>query len=170
MNKTTRVYELVDTLLIMAVCIFMLITTFNTPTSKNVEGLGSMDFPIAIFIIVICFCTIVIVKNILLIMKTREIEKTQTEEQKLKNRFVKIDKRICNTIILIVMYVFMWNIIGFSFSTLLYFAVQAKALNKQNSWLLCAVIGVATVLFVNLVFVKLFMMKFPEPLFEMFLG
>ncbi|MBE6905287.1 MAG: tripartite tricarboxylate transporter TctB family protein [Ruminococcaceae bacterium] len=161
MNKTQRQFELCVLVILTVVCSFSLYTAFTAESKFAVEGLTSMDFPKAVFGIIVFFCLCLMVPNVKALIV---FHKQSSNAEKI------MDWRIPGTMLLIIVYGLSWKLLGFFLSSFLYFTFQARLLDKSTGIIKNAAISFSLVAFVYLVFGLLFRVDFPEPLLEMILG
>ena len=79
-------------------------------------------------------------------------------------------KKIITTLGVMVIYVILWNIIGFTLSTILVIFVETKIVNRDIPSKKILVFGIAFTVLVLVIFGGLFAMDFPEPILEMIRG
>lgn len=77
--------------------------------------------------------------------------------------------KIIVTILLIVAYAAMWNVIGFFVSTLIFFFVESMLLDT-SSWKKAALLSILYAIVVYAVFGLCFNVSFPEPILDMILN
>lgn len=78
--------------------------------------------------------------------------------------------KIIVTILLIVVYAAMWNVIGFFVSTLIFFFVESMLLDTSFSWKKAALLSILYATVVYVVFGLCFNVSFPEPILDMILN
>ena len=77
--------------------------------------------------------------------------------------------KIIVTILLIVVYAAMWNVIGFFVSTLIFFFVESMLLDTSFSWKKAALLSILYAIVVYAVFGLCFNVSFPAPILDMIL-
>lgn len=162
MDRKTRTYELLVTLMIMGLVAFFLIVALTDPVKVAGKGMGPMEFPVAVFLIMLLLGSVVLLEN----YRARKADAPGVSPREEEEPSASRDWRLPATIFLIVVYALMWKVVGFSLSTLVYIAVQARTLNRKTSWLRCLAVGIGAVALVYVVFGMLFSIELPEPLLE----
>ena len=115
MQKSERKTELIVLLLIIA-AICGLLRTAAAAASKFVgKGIGPMAFPQVILIMMLLLSLARLVFTLRYLVQNRSQQDTSP----------KIDPRVWATYILIIVYAALWNVLGFSISTFVYFIAQA---------------------------------------------
>lgn len=169
-DKTSRFYELLAALILGGYCVVMIIYSQLHPINTNVNGMKSYTFPVFLYIIMLACCVVLIIQNRIMAAKQKkrwsemsEQEKSSLDEEtKNQFRFVRTDKRVWITIALLIIYVALWNVIGFLLSTLLFVVAETKALKKEVSLLKCFLFAIAVDVVVYLIFCVIFSISLPE--------
>ena len=156
MDKSTRFYELVVSLIFFFGSIYLLyVSYFGTRNVTAMGMLSAMAFPRSVLYFTFGLSAFVSVKNIMAWKKTWATDKTPMP---------RTDIRVWISAVLIVIYAAFWNIIGFSFSTFIYIFVQAKVLKRDAKWWHCALVSLVATAICVFAFVSLFRVALPEPL------
>ncbi len=125
---------------------------------KAYDGMQSMTFPKVIFSIIIILCAYKLVMNLIAMAKDKEFY------------FEKIDKRVVISLVMIIVYAALWEVIGFGLSSLLFVIFEAKLLRPQSAWWKAVAVGVGSTGVLYFIFGFLFNVDFPEPLIELIFG
>lgn len=157
-RKTERAYENLVYVIFIAAFSFLLKTAFDKKPLK-VSGMQSMTFPKGIFVIMLVFCTVKFILNLIEIIAERESEE--------KFEHLHPVKLLLLTMILV--YASMWNVIGFGLSSAVFITLASKLLRRTCSWLKAILVGVGSTAFIYIVFGFLFNVDFPEPILNLIL-
>lgn len=160
MNKTEKLYESV-VLVFFVVLFSYFLYIAKTADSYSFDGIASMDFPSWIFMLVIGLSGIKLVVNVIRFIKNQDWIREKMEHT---------DRRVFITLVMIILYAFAWNVIGFSLSTFIFVSVVSKVLRKESPWMKSVLLGVGTTVVMMLVFGFLFSVDFPEPLYALIFG
>ncbi|MPN62520.1 hypothetical protein SDC9_210269 [bioreactor metagenome] len=133
----------------------------ETSPSYTFEGVASMEFPAAIFILMLVLCAVKLVGNIVVMVKEKGPAQASIE---------RIPLQIWLSLALIVGYAFLWHLIGFALSTLMFVTLESKILRPKTPWLKAGMVGLGTTVLMIFVFTYLFNVDFPEPLYELIVG
>lgn len=136
----------------------LLNTAFLTKTKSNVNGMKSMTFPKAVMIIMIVLCTAKLMMNIVYMLKHKE-----------DLSFQGIHSVMLISLGAIIVYVALWNVIGFGLSSVLFVALESKLLRNSARWWKCITVGVGTTVVLYILFGVVFKVDFMEPIFELLL-
>ena len=157
-KKTEKVYE--NIVYVLFICVFSYL--FKVAMSARVikvNGMKSMTFPKGIIAVMIVLCSAKLITNIITEVKHR----SESGE-----KFERLHPIKLLTLLLIIVYAALWNVIGFGLSSLLFITAEAKLLRwNECSWLKSFLVGAGATLVIYLVFGFLFNVDFPEPLFGM---
>ncbi len=122
---------------------------------RAVNGMQSMTFPKVIFGIIIVMCAVKLLMNIIWMIRSGEYG------------FELLDRRILISLVMIIVYAALWQIIGFGLSSVIFVTIESKLLRNNAPWLHCALVGLGTTVVLYFVFGFLFNVDFPEPILEM---
>lgn len=169
-EKTSRTFELIAAILLGAYSAVMIGYAILNPVSANNDGMASYTFPVFIYAIMLVCCIILIIQNRMMERKKakeyKEMDEKEreglSEEKKKEYIFEKIDRRVWITIGAILVYVALWQVIGFMISTLIFVTCEAKILKKETPIWQCLLVAVGAVLIIYLIFVRLFSISLPE--------
>ncbi|WP_130861185.1 tripartite tricarboxylate transporter TctB family protein [Bacilliculturomica massiliensis] len=169
-DKTARVYELIACVILGAYSAVMILYARSNPSTIKVTGMDSYTFPVIIYSIMLLVSIILLVKNIMLSLKMKKEflkmsdgeEAMLSEEERNRFHFQGLDRRVVITIGLIILYAALWNVIGFTLSSVLFIMAEAKVLRRQTSWKACAAVTAGAVFIVHMIFVELFSINLPE--------
>ncbi len=160
MQRKKLFFELGVELFLMALVITLLIVSYQPQLYLVTTGnnMGPFVFP---RIILYLFGVLLIFDGIRLTAAIRHMPKSASGE-----RINLLPKPVALTLAAVVVYALLWNVIGFTLSTILFLATETKIVNSDiplKKGVLVAVIGTAIIL---VIFVYLFKMNFPEPLLD----
>ena len=169
-DKTSRFYELLSALILGGYCAVMIVYSQLHPITVKVTGMKSYTFPVFLYAIMLVCCVVLIIQNRIMAAKQKkrwsemsEQEKaSMDEETKQQFRFVRTDRRVWITIALLILYVALWNVIGFLLSTLLFVVAETKVLKKEVALWKCLVFAIAVDVVVYLIFCVIFSISLPE--------
>lgn len=165
MERNKRKFQLFASLLFLALFAFFLYTAYHTPAIPVSRGMASMDFPKFLLIVMLCLSAIQLVRTIIWFAKNRPDAKTDAESKE-----PIIAGKAIITAVLICIYALLWNVIGFSLSTFVYFIVQTKVLDSKKALWRIALVSLIAVVAMNVIFVAIFRVSFPEPLLTLIRG
>ena len=163
MERNKKRFELGVSIVILLIVCFLMYVSFITPTIPVSSGLASMDFPRIVFVFIILLSIAQIIVSICWFVK--HPIKNNTEP-----KAAAFDKKVVLTAVLFCIYAALWNVIGFSLSSVIYFFIQTKLLDKKKPTLHVALISVLLVAVIDLLFVFVFKIHFPEPLLTLIRG
>lgn len=164
MQRNSKIFELGVSIMLFCLAGF-LIYVANTTGMPASDGMSSMDFPRGIFVVMMILCAYVGVNSVFWFMKH---PKTAEESSKPKEPMVK--RKAVLTFIFICIYALLWNVIGFSLSTFVFFTVESRMLDSKRPLKWAIIIGLGAMVLMYLVFGVLFKVQFPEPILEMVRG
>lgn len=159
MKKEERFYERFVLLLLLAGSAFLY---YNASQAKSVAtgtDMASMDFPKGILAVLMALCALKLVTGLAGLAKEKVEEKTLSG-----------DPRTALTMVLIVVYAFLWRILGFCLSSFLFFFAESVLLKRTISRRQAVVISAGVTLTVYIIFGMAFGVDFPEPLLELITG
>jgi uncharacterized membrane protein len=165
MERNKKKFQLFVSILFLVLFTFFLYTAYHTPAIPVSRGMASMDFPKFLLIAMLIFSAIQLVLSITWFVKNRP-QAAEKEEKKAPI----MEKKAIITAVLICVYAALWNLIGFSLSTFVYFIVQTKVLDPKKPVWRIALISLIAVVIMNVVFVQIFRVSFPEPLLSLIRG
>ncbi|MDD3904026.1 MAG: tripartite tricarboxylate transporter TctB family protein [Sphaerochaeta sp.] len=157
MGKTEKRFENII-FVIFIIGFSYLLYVARTSESYSFDGVASMAFPSWIFIITIVLCSVGLVRNLLIKWKETAPQEPKT------------DLRIYLSLVFIIIYAALWNILGFCFSTILFLIIESKMLRPSCDWKKVTLIAISMTAFLVFIFGVLFNVDFPEPLIELLLG
>lgn len=160
MQKSERKTELIVLLLIIAAICGLLKTAAEAASKFVGKGIGPMSFPQVILIFMLLLSIVRLVFTLRFLVHHRSVKDTTP----------KIDPRVWATYILILVYAGLWNVLGFSISTFVYFVAQTFALKRDAKPVLTVIIAFVLAAAMYLFFAELFYVNFPEPILELFIG
>lgn len=170
MDKDKRIFEIFVSGFLLAFTLFLLYTSFTTSSKITVvEGLTSMAFPRAILYVQAVFCLFVLGNSTKAYLQEKKDREPVTENKKQDKRPL-INNKVLFSLVLMIIYVLLWDYLGFILSTILFFTVEAKMLDIEKPLWKCILFGLLVAGFSYIVFGVIFQVSFPEPLFELLLG
>lgn len=161
--RKLKISELTASLFFMIFSGYMLYLSYTTKVSMGAYSgreLSPYWFPKIVLIIMLTFSCICFLFTIKWFINNRRV----TEK---KVGFFEIHhKKSVITYCLLVVYALLWNVIGFSLSTVIYFSLQTKVMDKERSWMQIILISVVFTAGLVLLFSTLFNVKLPEPIIK----
>lgn len=169
-DKTSRIFELITAVLLGGFSVVMIIYAAMDHVAAGGPGMASYTFPMGIFGLILICCVVVIVKNILLSIKkkkeytslTQEEKADLSDEKKKEYFFEKLDIRIWITVGAMLVYVALWQVLGFLVSTFLFVICESKVLKKDEAVWKSALVALAVDLIIYIVFIRIFAISLPE--------
>lgn len=122
---------------------------------QKYDGMQSMTFPKVIFGAIIILCAVKLIANIVTMIRTGDYG------------FEIVDPRIIISLIMIVLYAVLWEVIGFGLSSVLFVIIESKILRSEAKWIHCFFVSVGTTAVLYFVFGFLFNVDFPEPILNL---
>jgi hypothetical protein len=158
-NKTYRISEILVSSFLAIFSGVMLYVAYHSKgfassMASRRSGPAPMDFP-KIFLFALLFLS--------LFLLSKSVKKLK-DEWKSEERIVFFEGKAFPTMALLVFYAVMWKYIGFTLSSLLVYFAEAKYLEPERSAAQISLVTIAVVGASYLLFHKLFMIPFPEPL------
>lgn len=160
MQKREQKIELWVLLLLVAGICLLLGTAAQGAASFVGKGIGPMVFPQVILYLMLGLCVV----RLALVLRFLMVNRTKAEAVE------KTDPRTLATYILILVYAALWNVIGFSIASFVYFTAQAFVLKRDVSLVRAALLGLVFAAAMSFLFGEVFMVNFPEPVWESILG
>lgn len=161
MKKSELFYELLTAIVFLIIGIVFFVVSCQ-PTITAPEGqLGPMAMPRAISIVVIVVSVYLIVKNLI---------KSRAVLEEFKEVLAETDKRVWITCVIIVLYAIAWINFSFLISTMIFFTIESKLIDKNRKIWQCLLFAVATTVGIYLVFTLVFNIYFPEAFLNDVLG
>ena len=154
--------EMAVTGLMLGLASYLQYIAYHTKARTNVQG---MPFPKIILYLMMFLCAVTLIRGIITYRKLKK-EMTSAPSASQKGQATKI----IVTILLIVVYAAMWNVIGFFVSTLIFFFVESMLLDTSFSWKKAALLSILYATVVYAVFGLCFNVSFPEPILDMILN
>ncbi len=124
---------------------------------QRFDGMQSMTFPKVIFSVIVILCAIKLIANIVTMIRTGEYG------------FEMVDHRIIISLVMIVLYAVLWEVIGFGISSVIFTLIESKILRSNAKWINCFFVGAGTTVVLYFIFGFLFNVDFPEPILELIL-
>ncbi|MCD7909416.1 MAG: tripartite tricarboxylate transporter TctB family protein [Clostridium sp.] len=159
MDKTERLYERLVLVLLIALFSFLMYVTGQSDARLAGKDIASMDVPKVIFGLLLILCCIKLINNLAWWNKNRHAGGGNGT-----------DVRVYTTMVFIVLYAILFNVVGFCLSTFLFVTGTSQVLRPTNPWKKAAVIGVLVTVCTYVIFGVLFDVYFPEPIIELMRG
>lgn len=159
MKKEERFYERIVLLLLLAGSAFLY---YNASQAKSVAtgtDMTSMDFPKGILAVLMALCALKLAAGLAGLAKEK-VEETAPPR----------DPRTALTMVFIVVYAFLWRILGFCLSSFLFFFAESLLLKRTLGKRQAVIISVGVTLTIYIIFGMAFGVDFPEPLLELITG
>ena len=157
--------EMAVTGLMLGLASYLQYIAYHTKARTTVQGMQSMTFPKIILYLMMFLCAVTLIRGIITYRRLKK-EMTSAPSASQKGQATKI----IVTILLIVVYAAMWNVIGFFVSTLIFFFVESMLLDTSFSWKKAALLSILYATVVYAVFGLCFNVSFPEPILDMILN
>ena len=161
-ERDKRLFTIICCVFFILAGVPLLIIAINTkypPLIVPARAFQPLYVPIAMLIVILSISTGLLILNIIKMIKTRS-ELIRAGES-LKKFIIATP----NEIIVFagaVLYVIMWNIIGFTLSTIIYVALISKRLESERPWRQVIPVAIGLGLFVFLLFTVVFKVFFPD--------
>ena len=164
MQRNSKYFELIVSILLLAGSCFMLYIAQTTGKPSNDGSLSAMAFPRAIYIAIVVLSVYLIAKC----AKWFKDNPKTAENAPAKGTF--LPQKSVVTFIAICVYAALWQVIGFSLSTLLFFIAESIYLDRKRPIWLTILIGVIATVVMYAVFGLSFKVALPDPLMNMLRG
>ncbi|MGI6028679.1 MAG: tripartite tricarboxylate transporter TctB family protein [Candidatus Heteroscillospira sp.] len=161
-QRNNKILELAVSVFFILVSIYMIYVAQTTGMPTTDGSMSSMAFPRAMYIVIILLCTYLVVMNLMWFKKNPKDPNAE------KVSF--IPRKSVLTFIFICVYAALWNVIGFTASTLLFFLAEAYMLDRKRPFWLTLLIAVCACVLMYVVFGMMFKVAFPDPLMDMLRG
>ncbi|MDY4610554.1 MAG: tripartite tricarboxylate transporter TctB family protein [Sphaerochaetaceae bacterium] len=170
-HDTTQKYENI-VLVVFIIAFSFLFYVASTSESYSFDGIASMTFPMYIIGAVVVLCFIKLFRTYLTCKKHKPAIKEEEAPGTTVNGLTakQASRKIMFTLLFIMVYALVWNLLGFALSTCLFIFLEAKFLKSSTSWLSCLIIGVGATVVLYFIFGFLFNVDFPEPILELLIG
>lgn len=160
MERNKKKFELGVSVFLLGMVTYLYYVATVTGKARSTD-IASMDFPKAIFVVMMLFCAFLIVQGIIWFIKHPKDASTAEPL---------MHKKALLTFIFICVYAAFWQIIGFSLSTFIFVSVESYMLDTKKPLKRAIIIGFCVMVFMYLVFGMLFNVNFPEPIIKMIRG
>jgi hypothetical protein len=155
MKKEENFYEIIVLAILTIGAAFLFYTANQSPsTATTGTDLTSMDFPKGMLLLLGVLCIVRLFSSMKKILANSS------------NDSLVPDKKILLTIVAIVVYSVLWNILGFCLSTFLFLNTEAKIINKNVNMKQTFIVSFVGMLVIFLIFGVAFKVYLPEPIFE----
>lgn len=161
--------EIAVTSAILALTGYLQYVAYTTKVRTNVQGMQSMAFPKIILYVMMALCLVTLAGGIRKYRRLKkELEDLPEKQEKVKEPL--IPAKVLISTGLIIVYALCWNWIGFLLSSVLFVFAESRLLDSSKPiWQSVAVAAGYTII-IYLIFSVGFGVRFPEPIFEGFLG
>lgn len=139
------------------------INSFLNPVKAKFDTLGTYGVPRFILALIFVLSLIDIIKAIIDLVKEKKMVSTGVETETKKPI---LPMKSFVAIVSIIVYFFLWDIIGFSISTILLVSIVAKILSPETKIWKCLLVGLGTAVICNLIFVFGFSIGLPDPVVD----
>lgn len=155
-KKCSTVWWYENFVYVLAIIVFsFLLNQAFTSKQKVYDGMQSMTFPKVIFSIIIFLCVTKLILNIIQLLKHPAIT------------FEMIHPKMLISLLMIIAYAALWEIIGFGISSLVYISLESKLLRQTSRWRNCFFVSLGATAVLYFIFGYLFNVDFPEPLLSL---
>ncbi len=166
-TKELKTLELIGSSFFILFTLFFLYVAFtsvNKFASRQLKGeLAPMDVPKVVLFIMLILSIVVFVSTVRWFVHYKR-NTAGAEKDRL------MPKKTVVTLGMIAVYTGIWNVLGFTLSTFIYFAAQSKFLEPDRSLKQVMLTSACFTLISVLLFHTLFHISFPEPLFDLIAG
>lgn len=164
MNRNSKYFELIVSVLLLIGSCFMIYIAQTTGKPSTDGSLTAMAFPRAMYIVIIILSVYLIAMNAIWFKNNPKTPENTPPKGTL------LPRKSWVTFVAICVYAAMWQVIGFSLSTLLFFIGEAIYLDRKRPLWLTILIGVIATIFMYVVFGVLFKVSLPDPIMDMVRG
>lgn len=162
-KRNSKYFELAVSIMIFCVSGYMIYVAQTTGLPTTDGSMTSMAFPRAIYIAIMVMCAYLIAKAIIWFKNNPKSEVT-AEKGSL------IPKKTVLTFIAICIYAALWEVIGFTLSTLLFVFAESYMLDRKRPIWLTAAVAIGATVIMYVVFGMMFKVSFPDPFMDMIRG
>lgn len=169
MKKSCKVYEILSLIIIFAASLLFLYLAFTTENKMAVDGMKSMDFPKVILGLLLLLLVLLVMVDFVFAGKfeKKNAENTDLEPCAGEEAEPVIDKKTAVSIAAILIYIILWNVIGFCLSSFLFFSFESHLLDNEKKLWKTLALGAGITLLIYAVFGMGFKVDFPEPVIEL---
>jgi len=160
-EREQKFFEIIVTTFFIIFSIFMLIVAYTTEKVSNtsVVLIKAMTMPKAVLWLMLVISIFLLAQSVIWYIKNRGNE-IWPEFKKL------VHWKVAVTFTLILIYIFSWELIGFSFSTFIFFAIETKLIKPSQSITKTLVVSLIFTAAMYLLFGVGFKMFLPEPILD----
>ena len=148
----------------MAATAVFLFLAFTTENKTAVDGMKSMDFPKIILVLQLVLLVLLVIADF---AAAKKLAGNPGDEDSEDGKEPFMDKRITVSIAAILIYILLWNVVGFCCSSFLFFSFESQLLDDRQKFWKTLALGVGITVLIYLVFGVGFKVDFPEPILEM---
>lgn len=163
-TRNEKRIELGISIFLLALFTYLLIYSYTSKQFVVSKGLPSMAVPRVIIILILALSVSLLTEVV------NWFRNHPSTKEKSEKKLALIPKTVWISMTLICLYAVLWSWLGFTLSTILYLTVQAKFLRPDKPLKTPILVAVFTALVLNVLFVGLFQITFPEPLLELIRG
>ncbi len=163
MSRNERILRLFLPLLFSLASAALLIYIQATKTQRRFEGPSPMSFPRVILWLILILSVAELILEFYRLAKAGGWKGITGKGLSI----VPIPALIA--VVTLVVYVLLWNVIGFTLSTAIYVGGVGKYLRKKRPIWECALVGIGFALLMYFLFVRLFAVMLPDPLVDLIL-
>jgi|SRR5690554_516932 len=160
-EREIKIFELGASLFLILFGIYFLYEAF---TAENIFGviagneMAPMDVPKVILFVIVILSVMIFALTLFWFVKNK---------RERKERLTFFPKKTVLTFIFIIIYTSLWNVIGFTLSSFLYFSFQSKVLEPNRGWKQVILVSLGFTAACVVLFTVLFKVSFPEPLYDL---
>ena len=161
-KRNDKIFELGVSVFLLLASIYMFYISVTTDKPVAPGEVSAMAFPKVLYAVIILLCIYLII-NAVLWLKRHPADPSQ-------EKLPLVPRKSWITFLFIVIYALMWNVIGFSLSTFLFFFGESWYLDRKRPVWLTALLALAVTAVMYIVFTIFFKVSFPDRLMNMLLG
>lgn len=158
-----KILNIVMPSLLAIASVVVTINSFLNPVKAKFDSLGTYGVPRFILALIFVLSVIDIVKAVIAFVKEKK-DVSASPETETKKPILPMKSLVA--IVSIIAYFFLWDIIGFSISTVLLVGIVAKILSPETKVWKCLLVGLGTAVICNLIFVFGFSIGLPDPVID----
>ena len=170
MKRNERIIQIGTTGFLLLLDIYVLWYSFANPFTNEFLSLGPYAFPRAILIVILLLSIGHLINGIIELKKLLASEKEAAALKEKKSVEGTQDAIFpvgaVTAILAMVIYYFLWNILGFTLCTVIFITFCARFIQPSGSWKTRILVGIATAVVIDLFFVFVFSIHLPDPPLE----
>lgn len=169
-EKRTKVFELIVAVFFMLFSSYMLYVAFTSKANMGAYAAKEMHpftFPKIILFLMLFFAIICFSYTLSWLIKNKKKEQDTQITSFKEKLFFYLPQKSLMTYIFILVYIALWNVLGFALSTIAYISIQTKYLERERSMKQIILIATIVALGLTVLFSVLFRVNLPEPIIDL---